>query len=81
VRWLCGVHEAEGHTYFIRERYDELLWWLLLPRLLQLAGEPAPSRSDVESLSRSLFAELDAALAAKYRVDLLLNPKAAATEA
>ena len=34
VRWLCGVHEAEGHFYLIRERYEELLWWLLMPSLL-----------------------------------------------
>ena len=44
VRWLCGVHEAEGHIYLIRERYEELLWWLLMPSLLGLAGESAPSR-------------------------------------
>ena len=40
VRWLCGVHEAEGHAYLVRERYEELLWWLLMPSLLRLAGEP-----------------------------------------
>ncbi len=24
VRWLCGVHESEGHVYLIRELYEEL---------------------------------------------------------
>ena len=47
VRWLTGVHEAEGHDYLVRERYEELLWWLLMPSLLRLAGEAAPSRAAV----------------------------------
>ncbi|MFP5248781.1 MAG: alpha-amylase, partial [Acidobacteriota bacterium] len=34
VRWLTGVHRAESHEYLIRERFEELLWWLLLPSLL-----------------------------------------------
>jgi hypothetical protein len=38
VRWLTGVHEAQGHAYLVREPYEELLWWLLMPSLLRLAG-------------------------------------------
>jgi glycosidase len=45
VRWLTGVHEADGHLYLVRESYEELLWWLLMPELLRLAAEPAPSRA------------------------------------
>ena len=77
VRWLCGVHEAEGHFYLIRERYEELLWWLLMPSLLRLAGESAPSRSAVEELSKIVAAALASAEAAGYRIDVLLGPKEA----
>jgi hypothetical protein len=77
VRWLCGVHEAEGHFYLIRERYEELLWWLLMPSLLRLAGESAPSRSAVEELSKIVAAALASAEAAGYRIDVLLGPKGA----
>ena len=73
VRWLCGVHEAEGHFYLIRERYEELLWWLLMPSLLRLAGESAPSRSAVEELSKTVAAALASAEAAGYRIDALLG--------
>jgi len=69
VRWLCGVHRAEGHEYLIRERYEELLWWLLMPSLLKIAGESVPSQSEVEELSRAVRAVLAAAEAAGYRVD------------
>jgi glycosidase len=78
VRWLCGVHESEGHFYLIRELYEELLWWLLLPSLLSLAGEDAPSRAAVKELSNTVRAALASAEAAGYRVDELLGPVEAA---
>src|SRR5271166_6513497 len=54
VRWLTGVHESEDHTYLVREAYEELLWWLIMPTMLHLAGEPAPSRSAAETMSRTI---------------------------
>ena len=83
VRWLCGVHESEGHVYLIRELYEELLWWLLMPSLLNLAGEDAPSRDAVKELSNTVKAALASAEAAGYRIDSLvgelLSPVAAAS--
>jgi len=73
VRWLCGVNEAEGHTYLIRESYEELLWWLLMPSLLRLASEAAPSRVAVAELSESVAAALASAEAAGYRVDVMIG--------
>jgi hypothetical protein len=78
VRWLCGVHEAEGHFYLVREQYEELLWWLLMPALLRLAGEATPSRAAVEELSRTVATALHSAGAAGYRINTLLGPLAAA---
>jgi hypothetical protein len=76
VRWLCGVHEAEGREYLVRERYEELLWWLQLPSLLRLAGETAPrsmaaNRAAVQAMSITIEDALAAAEAVGYRVDLL----------
>jgi glycosidase len=78
VRWLCGVHEAEGHFYLVRELYEELLWWLLMPKLLCLAGEPVLNRAEVEDLSKIVADALSSAEAAGYRVDRLLGPLASA---
>jgi hypothetical protein len=84
VRWLCGVHQSDGHFYLIRERYEELLWWLLLPALLNLAGEEnlagqdARSRTAVKELSETVKAALASAEVAGYRVDALLGPVAGA---
>jgi glycosidase len=79
LRWLTGVHEAEGHDYLVRERYEELLWWLQLPSLLRLAGEAAPSRSVLQAINKGIEEALTAAEAAGYRVDLLLAPVASET--
>jgi hypothetical protein len=73
VRWLCGVHQAEGHDYLIRESYEELLWWLLMPSLLRIAGESAPNLADIVDLSKTVAGALASAEAAGYRVDVLLG--------
>jgi hypothetical protein len=80
VRWLTGVHQAEGHTYLVRERYEELLWWLLMPSLLRLAGEAAPSRAAVQAMSKSIEEALATAEAVGYRIDLLLATPATDVE-
>ena len=79
VRWLTGVHEADGHSYLIHEMYEELLWWLLMPSLLRLAGEAAPSRAAVEEMSRTVHEALETAEAAGYRIDTLLGSALAAS--
>jgi hypothetical protein len=71
VRWLTGVHEAEGHSYLVREQYEELLWWLQMPSLLRLAGEALPSPMAVAAVSRAIEDSLATAEAAGYRVDRL----------
>ncbi|MGD0938402.1 MAG: alpha-amylase family glycosyl hydrolase [Terracidiphilus sp.] len=78
VRWLTGVHEAEGREYLVREPYEELLWWLQMPSLLRLASEISPestarNRAAVEAMNRSIKEALAAAEAAGYRVDLLTD--------
>jgi hypothetical protein len=73
VRWLTGAHEAEGHAYLVRESYEELLWWMLMPSLLRLAGETAPSRAVVEQMSKTVKEALETAEAAGYRIDALLG--------
>jgi glycosidase len=74
VRWLTGVHEAEEHAYLVREPYEELLWWLLMPSLLRLAGQAVPSRGELEEMSRTVEEALATAEAAGYRIDALLAP-------
>ncbi len=79
VRWLTGAHEADGHSYLVREPYEELLWWLLMPALLRLAGEPVLDRSAIAEMGRFVDEALASAEAAGYRIDALLGPSAEAS--
>ncbi len=71
VRWLCGVHHDGGCEYLVRERYEELLWWLLMPSLLEIAAAPVPDRPAIARLNREVDAALAEAESAGYRVDVL----------
>jgi hypothetical protein len=80
VRWLTGVHRAEGHEYLVREKYEELLWWMLMPALLRVAESAAPSRAAMEVLGGEVARALAQAEAAGYRVDVLSGRAALANE-
>jgi hypothetical protein len=69
LRWLTGVHEAKGHSYLVREPYEELLWWLLLPALLRLPADPVASRAEAAEMQAGITASLAAAEASGYRLD------------
>jgi hypothetical protein len=51
VRWLAGVNSASGKTYVNKERFEELITWLQLAALLDIAQQDlveARSISEVE---------------------------------
>ncbi|MGB6975757.1 MAG: alpha-amylase family glycosyl hydrolase [Terracidiphilus sp.] len=73
VRWLAGVHEASGIDYLIREPYEELLWWLMLPQLLRLAASPSPSAAEAKAICGAVGKSLACAEAAGYRVVALIG--------
>ena len=74
VRWLCGVHEAREHEYLVREPYEELLWWLALPKLARIAGEAAPAKAEIEELVACVRGGVAEVEAAGYQVDQLATP-------
>jgi hypothetical protein len=73
VRWLTGVHEANGHTYFGKESFEELVWWLQLPVLSKLARQAVPDRRAIAELSSAIKEALEAAASANYSLDALLE--------
>jgi len=73
VQWLTGVHEAEGHVYFVREGYEELLWWLQTPALLEQAVAEQPDREALAALSATVQGAIATAEQAGFRLDVLLE--------
>ena len=71
VRWLAGVHAADGHDYMMRESYEELLWWLELPVLLEAAADVQTASAAAAGVLSAMEAALSVAESAGYRADLL----------
>ena len=71
VRWLAGVNESGGKTYFNQEATDELLAWMALPSLLAAAesAEPVAELRRMEEIVAALSAS---AKASGYELDRLL---------
>ena len=40
VRWLAGVNESDGNTWFNKEAFEELIVWLQLPALVKAPTKP-----------------------------------------
>jgi hypothetical protein len=80
VRWLTGVHDSGGQAYLIRERYEELLWWIQMPRLLRIAAEPVPDRAELWEMSLAIDCAIAEAEAAGYRIDALIGKSESAGE-
>jgi hypothetical protein len=61
VRWFTGLTESEGVTYVNQECFEELLWWLQLPRLLDVAGSGGAELEKIEELIAGANAAANAA--------------------
>jgi hypothetical protein len=77
VRWLAGVNHSEGVDYFNKEQFEELLTWLQLPALIEIArttsGKPksAPAEA-LAKLEASVATALEAAASSGYNLDKYL---------
>ncbi len=72
VRWLAGVHESSGKTYFIQEPFERLLWWIQLPLLLRAKDIPS-SAETFSSMHKAVEQGSKAAIAAGYDYQKLLS--------
>ena len=84
VRWLAGVNQSSGVTYFNKERFEELLSWLQLPTLIDLARTASgdPLTAPLQPAQLHTLAKVEAAVAAArtaaeasgYNLDVYLTP-------
>jgi hypothetical protein len=71
VQWLTGTHESEGVRYFNQESHEELLWWIQMPALV--AAAPSEQRVTAQRCAAAVSQGAQAAKAAGYRLDALLE--------
>jgi hypothetical protein len=72
VRWLTGINEASGKTYFNREAFDELVRWIQLPALVRVALQGSGVKQ-FAGMEDDLARESLAAKTAGFELDAYLN--------
>lgn len=73
VSWLIGVNEYQGERFFNRELFEQLLWWMAIRPLIEVAGEEPIDASRVAEIEQDLVTRCKAAELSGYRVDQLLE--------
>jgi glycosidase len=71
VAWLIGVHEHEGVSYVVKENLAQLLWWMALRDLLDLAAEERPHWEQLASLEEGIARRMEVMAEAGYKTEAL----------
>ena len=74
VRWLAGVNEASGVTYFNKEQFEELLSWIQLPALIEIARQDVVNLSSINEIELTVSRACSAAEDAGYKLDEYFKP-------
>ena len=73
VRWLAGINESNGKTYFNKELFEELLSWLQLPALLEIAQQNSGESRSINEVEAVVSKTCRAAEVAGYNVETYLS--------
>ena len=77
VRWLAGVNDSAGVTYVHKEHFEELLCWVQLPSLLEIAltdpSHTAPLREIEAGVGKACIAAKDAGYKLREYLSLMQN--------
>ena len=73
VRWLTGVNTSAGTVYFNKEQFEELLSWMQLPALLEIARHDTVKPSSINKIELAVSRACSVAEEAGYRLDKYLE--------
>ncbi len=73
VRWLADVHEASGITYFNKEQFEDLLSWIQLPALVEIAGKKSGGSRAIGEIKKAVVRACRVAENAGYKLDGFLD--------
>jgi hypothetical protein len=79
VRWLAGVNESDGVSYFNKEQFEQLLSWLQLPELVRIAAKETGQLQAVARIEANVATKCRFAKDAGYQLKKYLklaNPSA-----
>jgi hypothetical protein len=73
VRWLAGVNESKGKAWFNKELFEEMLTWIQLPVLMEIALQNAGESKAIADLEKAISLVCHAATEAGYNLDAYLK--------
>jgi hypothetical protein len=73
VRWLTGVNTSSGKTYFNKEQFEEMLSWVQLPALIEIAQQDADPSHALSQVEAEITKACRAATQAGYNLGVYLN--------
>jgi len=73
VRWLCGVNESDGVTWFNKEQFEEMWGWLQLPELVAIAERKLSAGDSNVSVELKIAAAGEFAAEAGFQLDAFLT--------
>ena len=72
VRWLAGINKADGKTYFNKEFFEELMSWLQLSELLEIAKHDTGNTPLLNAIDDAVSEAVEAARGAGYDLDVFI---------
>jgi hypothetical protein len=73
IGWLIGTHEYEGIRYFVKEPFEQLVWWSALPALMEIAKTKKVDRELLDEISTRVNRRLEVAEKGGYRAEALID--------
>jgi len=73
VRWIAGVNESNGKTWFNKELFEELLSWVQLPALMEIAQRTTGESRAIADLEEAVSRACHAATQSGYNLDTYLK--------
>jgi Alpha amylase, catalytic domain len=73
VQWLAGVNKAAGVTYFNKEGFEELISWLQVPALIEVAQQSSGVVKGIGEVEAAVVENCRVARASGYNLDKYLS--------
>ena len=80
VRWLTGINESDGITWFNKEQFEEMWGWLQLPELIHIAERKLSAGESTVAVELKIAAAGEFAAEAGFQLDAFLDLWKARTE-
>jgi hypothetical protein len=73
VQWLTGVNKSAGATYFNKEGFEEMISWLQLPAMIEIARRGASAGKAIAELEAGVVEDCRVAAKSGYKLDTYLS--------